>query len=422
MSRIALLTNFQEMNPGYSLTGIVKDQARMLTRHGHEVHLFVNDQYHGEGFSDDVTLRKQIPFTHLKDYKTRKDLTNEHKMTVQGTAKMLKAELKEFDFAFSHDFVFTGWFMPYGLGCMEAGYELPNIRWLHWLHSVPSVFSDWWNIREYGPRHKLVFPNEIDRLRVAENYRGEISDVRVIPHIKDLRSWFDFGEDTCSFIDDFPGVMQSDIVKVYPASSDRLHAKGIKEIILILSKIKQRGFSVFCVIANQWATGKMPKQDIEHYKKMANRNGLKMNTDFVFTSEWGYEKRMYENGIPKKMLRELFQCSNLFIFPTREESFGLVAPEAALAGGVLMVLNKSLSMMFEVMGFTGLYMDFGSYHQAFKPEDEGKYFEDVASIILGRMKQNEAISSKTFVRKKYNWDSLYLNFYQPVMAEAVTWA
>jgi len=422
MSKVAILTNFMEFNPGYSLTGIVKDQARMLTRYGHDVHLFVNDQYHGEAFSEDVTLRKLIPFAHLKDYRTRKDLTSEHKMTVQGTAAVLKAELKEFDFAFSHDFVFTGWFMPYGLGCMEAGRALPNLRWLHWLHSVPSLFSDWWNIREYGPRHKLIFPNEIDRLRVAENYHGEISDVRVMPHIKDLRSWFDFGEDTCSFIDDFPGVMQHDVVKVYPASSDRLHAKGIREIILILSKLKKRGFSVFCVVANQWATGTQPRQDIEHYKRMANRNGLKMGTDFVFTSEWGYEKRLYENGIPKKMLRELFQCSNLFIFPTREESFGLVAPEAALAGGVLMVLNKSLSMMFEVMGFSGLYLDFGSYHQTFKPENEDAYFNEVASIILGRMKQNETINSKTFVRKKYNWDSLYLNAYQPVMAEAATWA
>ncbi len=427
MSKVALLTCFQDFNPGYSLTQIVLDQARMLKLYGHEVTLMVSAVYNGDGseFSEYVDhFKKVVPFAHLKDYKHKAELTEDHKKIVLETADMLKAELADQDFCFTHDIVFTGWNMPYALGVQQMSRELPKLRWLHWVHSIPSAFSDWWSIREYGHHHKLIFPNKAERIRVAEQFRGVMNDVRIIPHIKDLRSWFGYHEDTCDFIAQYPGVMQNDVVKVYPASTDRLSAKGVEQVILIMAHIKKMGFSVCLVIANQWATGRQRKEDVARYLKIASRNGLRLHEDFIFTSEWHCEgdERKYALGLPHRILRELMLCANLFIFPTREESFGLVAPEAALSGGQLMVLNKSLSMMMEVHGYNGLYFDFGSFHNTFNPQDEVRYFEDVAKIIVGRMRENEIIGHRSFIRQNYNWDTLYLKHYQPIMAEAITWA
>jgi hypothetical protein len=155
---------------------------------------------------------------------------------------------------------------------------------------------------------------------------------------------------------------------------------------------------------------------------MAAQAGLEPD-EFIFTSEWD-EK--YNTGIPKKMLRELLLCSNLFIFPTVEESFGLVGPEAALAGN-FMVLNKSLYMMFEVYGNAGLYVDFGSHHNIFDPKNVNPdmtwdaYLDQVASLILGRFVQNEGCLTRTYMRRIYNMDNLYLHYYEPIFNESKMW-
>jgi hypothetical protein len=100
----------------------------------------------------------------------------------------------------------------------------------------------------------------------------------------------------------------------------------------------------------------------------------------------------------------------------------LVAPEVALsAGGCLIVYNKSLQMMMEVSGLTGLYADFGSYHMQFDAKDKKDYLENLAWLILGRMKANEAINQKTFYRQNNNWDSIYRKYYGPMLHEATIW-
>lgn len=424
--KIAILTNHMEMLPGFSLTAIIEDQIRMLHEYGHDVHFYVNSGWNDSTWPlpEDIvgmcTLHKKVPFAHLIDYKSQNDLTPEHRDIVEECKTMLIKEMADVDVIFTHDFVYQGWFMIYGMAVRLASPHLPDARWLHWIHSIPTSHYDWWDITKYGPNHKLVFPNNTDRILVAEQFRGEMKHIRIIRHIKDLRSWEDFGDPAKDFIKKYPALMQADVVQIYPASVDRLEAKRVHEVVHIFSEIKKRGYSVCLVIANQWATTKTHKENIDGYKRTAAMRGLVPEEDFIFTSN--FESPKYEVGIPKKFLRELMKCSNLFIFPTREETFGLVLPEAGL-GGVLCVMNKSLMMQFEVGGGpeNGLYFEFGSHHSTHHVEDPAKYYRDIAFIILGTMRENHALQAKTFHRQTYNWNNIYEKDYMPVMAERVNW-
>ena len=427
---VAILTSFTYVRHGYSLTGIVEDQVRMLTEYGHPVHLFVCENFPDEEenkfflndpwMRDRLTLHKVLPKADLVDYRKSEDLSKKHEEVAKKTADVLSKELISFPIVFTHDLIFTGWHLPYAKGIQLAATNpfLMQHAWFHWVHSIPSGELDFWNLRHYNSRHKIVFPNKTDAIRVADQFKTVPENVLLIPHIKDFRSFWDFGENTYDFIREYPAVMRADIVQIYPASTDRLSAKGVDKLLSIFKNFKKMKISVCLVIANQWATGTQRKEDLVRYYKRIRREGLELDKDIIFTSDWREE---YETGIPRQMLRELFLLSNLFIYPTREESFGLVGPEACMSG-VYMVYNRSLQMMWEVSGGAGIHVDFGSYEKRLRtPTNERQYFESIAGLIVGRMQRSEPTQTKSFTRIRYNWNNLYEKFYSPMISESAIW-
>lgn len=416
---VAIATNFMEFNPGNSLTGIVLDQIEMLSSHGHEVYLVVNEQYHGE--ESRAKLHKILPFFHLRDYRRSSELTEEHQQIALKTASVLKDFISsnKVDIVITHDLMFQGWFMPYCFGIKKASLSLPKTRWFHWVHSIPSQNWDWHCISILRPNHKIIYPNGTDLHHVASQYRGVYDDVRCIHHIKDHRSWMEFSEATNKFISAHPAVMRADVVQLLPASCDRLGAKRLSETLQIFGNIKAQGLSVCLVVANQWATVLTRKEDVNRYKWEAKCRGLVPGEDFIFTSDFDPPK--YEIGIPKRMIRELFSLSNLFVFLTREETFGLVIPEACMSGGVLLVLNKSLEMLSEVSGANALFFEFGSFNRQYHNSMGDKYYTVIARDIVSKMLNDTSIRAKSFIRQRYNWDYLYDNEYRPLFDESREW-
>lgn len=429
---VAILTNFAEFNPGYSLTGIVVDQAHMLAREGHKVIIYVNENFNPiwdkdsglsslkKKYAGKILVKPLTKFMHLKDYEEVKELSTEHRTAAAELASIYAADFEKegVSVAFTHDFVFTGWNLPFSTAVKTMNSLLwqnqISVKWFHWIHSIPSGNRDWWSLVEYGANHQLVFPNKTELVRVAETFRTEAVFVKIIPHIKDIRTWYDFGNDAFEFTERYPNIMKANVVQIYPCSTDRLHAKQLDVLIEIFGNLKSHlGMDVFLVAANQWATGKQRKEDVNEYIQKAKDSGLDYGNDFVFTSEIGKE---FSTGISKRMLRELQHLSNLFIFPTREESFGLVGPEASFSGAMV-VTNRSLKMMMEVMSTHCPSFDFGAFDHAcaaMEPDMRTNYLIAVARSIAQRMYHDESLMTKLYCQKRYNMDAIYREYYLPL--------
>jgi glycosyltransferase involved in cell wall biosynthesis len=422
--KIAIIAPFKDFNPAFSLSSIVADQIRMLTEYGHEVDLIVDAHFNREKFPNKdierATIRAIIPHIDQVDYQSN-DLSPEHKRFLDDYVRELSPVIAQCGYVFTHDCILTGWFLPYGLGNALLAKQHPMVVWMHWVHSIPDPSNrrDWWDkelLFPSGTRHKIIYPNETDRMLVAERYGGDMDLVRVIPHIRDIRTLLRFTDATCAFIKRHPHIIHADIVQAYPASSDRLSSKGVDKLIKLFGRIKQLSYSVCLIIANQWATSRQRKEDIQVYKDLAVAEGLSP-AEVLWTSDIGPE---YEIGIPRDMLVDLYQLSNVFAFPTTHESFGLVLPEAMICGA-FPVLNRSLPLHAEIMDGVGLYYNFGSFSQHVN-FDMDQYLWHVAASFIGRWQQNEGMLAKSLCRQKFNWDEAYRRDYMPIMAEASVWA
>lgn len=421
--RIGILTNFLEFHPGLSLTSIVRDQITMLSRYGHEVTVFVADKYTDHNWKLDArgeyTLRKVVPHPSLTDYAKIEQLSEEHKISVKNIVWVLEKECADLDVVFTHDFIFTGWKLPYALALREVSHKLKNVAWLHWIHSVPRMNHDWWDLQAYSPRNKIVIPNRVHKRLTAQQYRTDFSDVKCVPHIRDIRIWEDFCQEAWDFIDAHPGILQADVVQCYPASTDRLEPKGLDKVIAAFGAIKNYGKSVALICANQWATGTQPKENIIEYQEMAYRYGLSAN-EFMFTSQ--FREPDFETGIPHHFLRDLYKLSNVFFFPTIEESFGLTLPEVILSSGCMPVLNFNCTVLHEITNYRGLFFDYPAVGKdVTHPKGESDFNKAVAGILIDQMAEEEAVSSRTYVRKTFNMDAIYANYYEPLLQSTRAW-
>ena len=428
--KVIILTDFVSYVPGYSLWSCVENQCRMLELHGdNEVTLLVNKNFKGE-CPVNVKIKKVIPTCKQWDYKSEQDLNSEHKRFATRLSKILIEELKDCDICITHDRVFLGWALPYFLALEKCKEQTRSTLFLHQIHSMPRDVKDWWDLNRLGTQnHKLVSMTEATRPLMATSYKTTIDNVLVIPHITDIRVFADFCDETWHIIDQIPALLEANIVCIYPASSDRLQPKRVAACMAIMSAFKRRSQSVCLFIANQWARGSTGRSlnhftteqgapidtSLSIHRELATSlvPELDYGKDFIFSSDIFYPK--YKHGLPKRVIRELMMCSNLFMFPTFEESWGLVSVEAALMGNY-MVINGDVPVLREAMNNFGHYESFGGVSNILDipPEEQPFYFDKIAGEIKEKMFSNPIVQTKTWARQHLNMGAIWLDYYEPI--------
>jgi len=414
--RVAILTTFYAWQKSYSLTSVVENQLIALKKYGYEPVLFVHDNFKDDDkIPEGIEVRKVIPRFLLEDYSSNQPVSEKFWEQVEVAKKVLEEQLKDLDIILTHDWIFQGWFLVYNVAMRKAQ---PNLKckWFHWIHSAPSPRPAGIKYPQdcrYStmPNSKLIYMNHYDSLRLAEMYNGTLDDVRVVFNPLDPRSFWDLQPLTKIVIDRY-NLLSADIIDVYPVSSTRFSGKQVNKVIKIMGKFKEQGKSVRFICPNAHANADREKREIDNLINYGISQGL-TRQEIIFTSLEGKE---YEQGVPNEVVRDLFQLSNLFVFPTLSENCPLILLEAALSK-CLLVLNDDFPPLKDFFGKDALYFKFSSllYHTDY--DNEEKYFSDVAKIIIGELSKNRPLNAFNQLKQKFNYDWIFKNQLEPILFE-----
>lgn len=417
--KVGCLTTFYNFRPEFSLCGVVRQQLIALAKYGYEPVLFVLENFEGD-VPEGVEVRKVLPQITLEPY-TKGQLTT-LEQDVPRVQKAMEENMKDIDVCLTHDIIFINSYLPYN-EAMRRGIDgrLSHVKWLHWMHSGPSrrqIENTVWDDLVTLPKNsRLVYMNYTDVDRASEMYHTLPKDVRTIFNPMDIRELYEFDDLTKEIIED-NDLMSPDFICVYPLSSTRMDTAGkqLSKVIWIMAELKKKGSSVRLVVPNAHANAQREKDKIQQMYKFGYEHGLERR-ELIFTSL--HKPPAHEQGVPNKVVRELFLLGNLFIFPSVSENCPLILLEA-MASKNLLVLNKNFLPMKDFALENALYFEFGALTGTpnFGDGGEQRYMEDRATLILSEYNQNKALKAQARLRKDFNIDTIFKKMLEPAILES----
>ena len=438
--KIAVLTTFMELPVAYGLVPVVLNQLHMLVDNGYQPTLIAM-----EGFSkhadvsripEGVIVDDCLPFVHFFDYQLGtmkqthpvdykgkhekgKPLTN-FDAQVKKFVEVLEPKLKEFDVVITHDAVFQTWFVTLNQAIRFIGERNPNIKWLHWLHSGPSVKPDapvYPHTLRYNPMKNswLVSPNDSMKPAFASMYNAPIKSVKTVYHTFDPMKFFGMHSLSKQMIKKH-GLFDCDIVCIWPTRLDAYLPKGCDHAVHVMAQLNKL-CDAKLVFLNSWSNSSAAKNAIVSLRKQAEIWGLPQE-NLIFSSEEGKE---WELGVPQQVVRDMLNIAELFILPSETETFSMAMVEAAVCK-CLCILNGTLHVMKELGGDEVLYGLWDVDHsgkritQTYNPNPM-RYWMDRAKEYYDTIKNNKALMQHRKVLQKFSSKWVFKNQLKPLIEE-----
>ena len=421
VKKIAIVTDFYSIDPAYSLTNVVADQLNMFLRQGY-LPLLLADEF----FEADRPPWNQVPLFKLPSIprSNRLELPKNWQDHLEKMMNGMREGLADVEVALSHDLIYQPAQILYNMAARAITEERDgSLRWLHWVHSAtpPALLNaqDMYlrAVKTKFPHSFVVFPNQYSRPRVARNFGYEESEVKFVPHPTDYQTFFGFQEITKKLMDE-KRMLQGEFIATYPVRLDR--GKQVEFAIRIFAHLKKLDRVVRLVIVDFHSTGgdKVP------YRKELIELGASLGLsgdELIFTSR--FDKSL-EVHCPREMIRDLMILSNVFILPSRSETYSLIAQEAIL-GGCMPILNFDFPPMRDLYGNEPIYAKFGSNIDAMTGFDGDTnieyhpnvdaYCRDVALRLILEMQENRLLRLQTRLRQTRNIDYVFRNFLEPLL-------
>lgn len=415
---VALFTTFRSADFAYSLNRVVQDQIKMLVLHGYKVKVFV-----AQGFQPkEAYALEGVSLFELPDVHTSNEgiLPEGWEAEVEKMRLALLEGLKDVDVVISHDLISQPAHLIHNLATRKILKDYPKLRWLHWVHSVfssnmPSNIMEASKIgREKFPNSFLVFPNTYDIPRLARNFAYEETDVKWCPHPTDIEEFFNMHEASRRFIRE-KKLLEADVIMVYPCRLDR--GKQPHFLVELAAALKRKGSSVRVIFMDFHSTGGDKVVYREEMKKQAENLGVK--EEIFFFSE--FDKK-FEYEAPQQIVKDLMMISNVFMLPSRSETYSLIAQEAILCGNFV-ILNQDFLPFRSIFGDLPKYFQFSGnigidgYDGSIdtKYGNVQAYFNDIAAYICYMITYDKVLALKTKIRKERNIYTVFKSYLEPLL-------
>lgn len=325
----------------------------------------------------------------------------------------------------THDLIFLPDYTIYNLAARRLANERSDIRWLHWVHSAtnPETVSRERNM--YGekyaeallspfPNSIICYPNAYDTRRVAVNFNFEEDHVIEVPHSTDPTEGLH--PLVQRFYDD-KKIGDVEVLVVYPLRLDRgKYAEADIHLVAGLRRIGVKAHALFCDFQSTGDDKVVYREDLKDLAR-----SLDVEDRVTFLSEFDDMATM---DVTHDIIMDFFTLSNVFMMPSKSETYSLVTQEAMLRGN-LVIMNQDFAPFRQIFGDAALYRQFDGANIAIsglngeidtKHGNTEEYYQGLANEIMYYLEHDRVLKAKTWTRTKRNPDYIFKNYIAPLLA------
>lgn len=425
MQRVAIFTTFGSYSEAYSLNRVVMNQIRMLVDHGYKPVVIVGEQFEPVyDYADPAVEIRRITDVHVSN-EVEQDKTFDQDVTT--LERELTDILKDVNVVLTHDIVYQPAAVKHLVASKRVALKRPELRWLHWIHSATSPYTlsdlrpyfkdEYINIiQQKFPNSFYIFFNHYSIPRIANNFKVDDEDVKIVHHPTDIKAFYKIEDDSWQLIKD-KDILSADVICTYPIRLDR--GKQVEKVIKIIASFKKLGKKVRLVIFDFHSTGGDKVTYRDELRQIAIDWGLN-GQDITFASETNPD---WVTEVSYKTVADFFHLSNIFVGASVSESYSLITQEAGIAG-TAMVLNFDFPPFRDIFGWEPYQAKFSSNidimtgldgNTTTTPKDEKDWFLSLAKCLNYELIHNRVLSLKTRLRRDRNLDAIFVNQLEPLI-------
>ena len=272
------------------------------------------------------------------------------------------------------------------------------------------------------PNSFYVFFNDYSVPIIAKNFAVPEKIVRVVHHPSNLKDIYALSDLVWGVVKQ-KKIYEADAICVYPVRLDR--GKQVEYVIKTMAMLKTFNLSIRVIIVDFHSTGGDKLTYRDDLKNVAIDYGIDYN-ELIWTSEARPE---WEVEVPYKDVLGFMRLANVFIMPSRSESYSLITQEAGL-NKCAVVLNQDFPPFRDIFGPHAIYRKYSSNFDTLAEVEEAmgqgsftntvygaagtskeeqsvterNYHKDTAGRIANQLLYNKSQALSIFLRKYRNLD------------------